>query len=141
MSRLKPRPTKRAYEALRVLFLARNLRLAFRLGLFFFQGAPQVPTCNRAVRTPTLSIFKDHLRFWLAFEAIHTLETLSNSVVLNRQDVGPPEPRHQEHLHGPLADPMHLGEAFVYFFFAHAANFGGWRHGAIERFRRKIFYG
>src|ERR1700674_1607277 len=117
-----------------------SIRLAFRLGLFFFQGTPKVPARNRAVRTPTLPIFKDYFRFWLALEAVHTLETFSNSVVLTRQDVGPAEPRHQEHLHGPLADPAHLGEAFVDFFFAHAANFGQRRHGAIERLRRKILH-
>src|ERR1700730_4881146 len=99
-----------------------SLRLAFRLRRLFLQGAPQIPACNRAVRAPALPIFKDYLRFWLALEAIHTLEAFSNSVVLNRQDVGPSKPRHQEHLHGPLADPAHLREAFVYFFFAHSAD-------------------
>src|SRR5467141_891085 len=118
-----------------------SFRLALRLRLLFFQGTPQIPACNRAVGAPALAVFKNYLRFGDVLVSIHPLETLSNSVVVCRQDVWPAEPRHQKHLHGPLTDSMHASEAFVDFFFAHAANLGKRRDGAIERLCRQVLHG
>src|SRR6267142_1316677 len=118
-----------------------SFRLAFRLRLLFFQGTPHIPASNRAVGAPALAVFKNCLRFGDVLVSVHPLETLSNSVVVCRQDVWPAEPRHQKHLHGPLTDSMHASEAFVDLFFVHAANLGKRRDGAIECLCGQVPYG
>src|SRR6266478_9402735 len=108
-----------------------SFRLAFRLRSLFFQGTPQIPACDRAVGAPAFAVFKNYLRFGDVLVSIHPLETLSNSVIVNWQDVRPAEPRHQKHLHGPFSDSTHLRKAFVDFFFTHAPYFGKRRAGPI----------
>src|SRR6267378_382824 len=64
-----------------------SFRLAFRLRLLFFEGAPQIPACDRAVGAPALAVFKNCLRFGDVLVSVHPLETLSNSVVVCSQDL------------------------------------------------------
>src|SRR5713226_3048085 len=91
-------------------------RFALRFHLLFIGGAPQVPARNRAVRTPALAVLKNDLRFRCVLVAVDDLEAFAYPQVVCGQDVGPAEPEHQEHLHGPLTDPVHLNEPLVDFY-------------------------
>src|SRR5271166_1793073 len=82
--------------------------------LFFYrlyvQALPQIPACNRAIRSPGLCDFLHHGRLGPLAFLVMLLDGSLHAVIANRQNIRTPQGEHQKHVRRPDADAFDLSE-------------------------------
>src|SRR6478672_6908997 len=83
---------------------------ASSLAVSVLERSPEVPARDRRVRAPLLADAENVLRRRTLLEAIRALDGILHAEVELGEHVRTAEPEHEEHLHRPSPDPLHLHE-------------------------------
>ena len=100
--------------------------------------APQVPRRDRSKRRPARAVLGERARRRHAAQSIGEAKSVAHAEVVDRQHIGPPEARHQHHLHGPAADAAHLRDAFDDLVIGERVQDFRRRNDAVEGLAREI---
>src|SRR4029450_3292540 len=104
------------------------------------QRSPEIPGRNGAIRAPPLALLHQLLRRGKFPFAKSFGEAFLHSVIVDWPNIRTAKVKQQKHLHSPPTYAAHLRKTRDDFVIAHSEKRApGW-HGAVDRFRREIFY-
>src|SRR5438874_9734598 len=70
------------------------------------QTAPQVPARDRPIRAPGFSDLANAIGLWLLPQTVEPLNRCDDAEIVDGQNVGTPQPEHQEHLRRPASQTL-----------------------------------
>src|SRR5215218_2812394 len=97
------------------------------LAVSVLQRSPEIPARRRRVRPPFLADPQYVLRRWPMLQAVRALDGVLHAEIELGEHVRPAEPEHEEHLHRPSADALHLYEVLDDRVVGKSAEMGEWQ--------------